>query len=159
MPRFTGRDTRVVTIKAPMDKVVELMSTPELLKDSIASLERHERIDDQTYRWIHEEVHEKGIRFRGDRTVRYTYDGDGTLSWTTLGEGNMATSGSAKFEPQGDDATRVEFHETIECEMEVNRLLAKLFGPIVERRLKHGVGLYLDSVRARLETTATSAAP
>jgi len=154
MPRFTGSDRRVVTIKAPMDKVVELMSTPELIKDSIGSLERHERIDDQTYRWIHEEVSEKGIRFRGDRTVRYVYDGAGTLSWTTVGSGSMATYGTAKFEAQGDDATRVVFDETIECEMEMNRLLAKLFGPIVERRLKHGVSHYLDSVRTRLETGA-----
>lgn len=130
---------------------MEAMSRPEEIKESIDNLEHAEPIDAQTIRFVHREVSEKGVRFRGDRTVRYECDGVDHLRWHTVSNGNMSTQGEARFYDAGDNATRVEFHETVECDMEVNRLLARVFKPIVERHIRHGVGEYLERVKTRLE--------
>ncbi len=153
MPKFTGTDSRTVTIRAPKQVVIDLMSKPDLIKHSIDNLERAEHIDERTIRYIHNEVAEKGVKFRGDRTVRYDLEGD-KLSWRTVSVGNMSTQGHATFHVEGDNATRVEFHESVECDMQVNRLLAKIFKPIVERHIRHGVGEYLDRVRTRAESAS-----
>ena len=121
-----------------------------LAKQFIDNLERAEHVDERTIRFLHNEVAEKGVKFRGDRTMRYERDGD-HLRWHTVSDGNMNCEGHARFFDEGDNGTRVEFHETVECDMKVNRLLAKVFKPIVERHIRHGVGEYLDRVRVRAE--------
>lgn len=153
MPKFTGKDSRTVTIRAPKPLVVQMMSTPAEIEHCIDNLERAEHIDERTVRFIHNEVSEKGVKFRGDRTVRYELEGD-ELRWQTISNGNMNTNGRAVFHAEGDNATRVEFHETVECDMQVNRLLAKVFKPIVERHIRHGVSEYLDRVATRVQDAA-----
>lgn len=153
MPKFTGSDSRTVTIRAPKQLVMQVMSTPTEIEHCIDNLERAEHIDDHTVRFIHKEVAEKGVKFRGDRTVRYDLDGD-ELRWQTVSNGNMLSTGRAVFHADGDNATRVEFHETVECDMQVNRLLAKVFKPIVERHIRHGVAEYLDRVTTRVQDAA-----
>jgi len=153
MPKFTGTDSRTVTIRAPKHVVIEMMSSPAEIKLSIDNLEHVEHVDDNTVRFIHNEVAEKGVKFRGDRTMRYEKDGD-RLRWHTVSNGNMNCHGHARFTDAGDNETRVEFHETVECDMKVNRLLAKVFKPIVERHIRHGVGEYLDRVRDRAEAAS-----
>ncbi len=151
MPKFTGTDSRTITIRAPKQWVMELMSSPDQVKHLIDNLDRAEHVDDNTIRFVHNEVKEKGVRFRGDRTVRYESDGVDHVRWHTVSDGNMQTRGHAHFYSQGDNTTRVEFHETVECDMQVNRLLARVFKPIVERHIRHGVGEFLDRVRCRAE--------
>lgn len=151
MPRFKGSEQCTLVINAPYDRVVETMTQPEHIRKNLQDLERYERIDDQTYRWINHPMSEKGVRFRGDHTVRYHYDGQGHLRWETVGQGTLWSTGEARFFKEGEHATRVEYSQEVECEMDVSRMLAPVFRPIINRGVTKGIRAYLDAVKRGLE--------
>jgi len=152
MPTFSSSDKRVITIRAPQDQVIQALTEPDRIKEALADeLESSAKVDEHTVRWIRKPVEEKGVRFRGDYVVQYAYDGRGKVSWHTIGQGNMRSNGEALLAAAPDGGTRVEYSESIECDMEVNRILAAVLRPIVERKIKSGVGDYLAHVKARLE--------
>jgi hypothetical protein len=152
MPTFSNSDKRVVHIRASQDRVVQALTVPERIRESLADeLESSVKVDDRTVRWIRKPVEEKGVRFHADYTVRYEYDGHGKISWSTLGHSNMRSQGEARLAAGTDGTTRVEYTESIECDMEVNRILAAVLRPIVERKIKNGVGEFLEKVKAGCE--------
>lgn len=150
MPKFTGTEDKVLTIDAPLDRVVAVMAHPEVFVECMGDLETFEKVDDTTFRWILVEKNEKGVRFSGDYTVKYDYNGSDSIKWTTVSEGNMSSEGEAKFTAQGS-STRVSYREVIVCDMEVNRLLAKVIKPIVSREIAKGVSGYLERCKAKCE--------
>ncbi len=152
MATFSSSDKRVVTIHASPERVVEALITPERIKESMADeLESSATVDDHTVRWIRKPVEEKGVKFRADYVVHYDYDGRDKVSWHTVGGGNMRSNGEARLAAAPEGGTRVEYSESIECDMEVNRILAAVLRPIVEHKIKSGVGKYLANVKAGLE--------
>jgi carbon monoxide dehydrogenase subunit G len=150
MPKFTGTEDKVLTINAPLDVVVGVMAKPDVFVACLGDLDKHEKIDDTTFRWILIEKNEKGVRFSGDYTVKYDFNGADLLKWTTVSNGNMSSEGEAHFTAQGN-STKVAYRETIVCDMEVNRLLAKVIKPIVSREIAKGVSGYLDRCKALCE--------
>jgi len=155
MPTFASSDKRTVTIHATPERVVEALTVPARIEESLADqLESAVVVDEHTVRWIRKPVEEKGVRFHGDYTVRYSYDGRGTITWETIGAANMRSRGEARVADAGGGDTRLEYSESIECDMEVNRFLAAVLRPIVEHKIKAGVGQYLAKVKAKLERAA-----
>lgn len=148
MPKFEGTESRVFTVKASLEDTKAFMTDPSAFKALFQDMERSEQISDDTWRWVLQEKNEKGVKFKGDYTVKYTVDGD-TMTWKTISDGNMSSNGRATFKAAGD-GTRIDYTETIMCDMKVNRLLAKVIKPIVDREIAKGVGGYLDGCRARL---------
>jgi hypothetical protein len=63
----------------------------------------------------------------------------------------MRSRGEARLTALGDNVTSVEYSESIECDMEVNRLLAAVLRPIVEHKIKSGVSDHLARLKAKLE--------
>ena len=152
MPTFASSDRRVVTIRAPKESVVEALSKPERIRQSLAEhLEAGTVVDPQTLRLQRKPVEETGVKFRADYTVRYAYDGNSKITWSTVGPSNMRSNGEALVAANGDGSTSVDYRESIECDMEVNRILATVLRPIVEHKIKSGVGEYLETVKTALE--------
>ena len=151
MPQFKGSLDRVFTVNADIATVASTMSDPEVFSRFIEDLETIEPIEEGTWRWQLRELSEKGVRFKADYTVKYTRYGDRHLEWATISRGNMTSSGSASFTELGRN-TRVAYSETIVCDMDVNRLLAKIIKPIVDRQIARGVDGYLERVKAHLES-------
>jgi len=151
MPTFACSDKKTITIRAPHDRVAAALASPDDIVRFLGDdLETGTKVDDHTLRIVRKPVEEKGVRFHGDYTVRYTRTGD-KITWTTITKGNMRSTGDATVTALPDGTTRLEYSEAIECDMEVNRLLAVAFRPIVERKMKTGVSAYLDRVKADLE--------
>jgi hypothetical protein len=64
----------------------------------------------------------------------------------------MRSEGFTKFEKLGEDRTKVHYKETIATDLPINRLMAKVFSPIVSREIRKGVGEFLDCARQRLSS-------
>jgi carbon monoxide dehydrogenase subunit G len=155
MPTFTTRERQVVTIRAPRVRVAEALSTPERLEQLLAvEIESSTRLDAQTVRWIRKPVAVRGFQFRGEYTARYEYDGDGHVRWYTIGEGNVRSQGEARLFELGDGTTRVEYQAAIECDMDVHRVLALVLRPLIEHRIKSGLGAFVTRVKRSLELSA-----
>ena len=150
MPKFTGTQSRVFKVKASPEKAQEVMGDPEQFRPFLPDVETLEQVGDDTWRYTLYEKNEKGVRFKGEYTVQYTRE-DGELTWTTTSHGNMASEGRATFRAAGG-GTEINYTETITTDMKVNRLLAKIIKPIVDREIAKGVGGYLDRVQDHLDS-------
>jgi carbon monoxide dehydrogenase subunit G len=139
-----------MTISKGKEEVMAVMTDPDQFSAYLGDLETLEKKGEDTWRLILKELSEKGVRFKGDYTVKYTVSGD-TLTWETISQGNMSSTGRATFRARGEGATEVDYTETVECNMDVNRLLAKVIKPIVQREIARGVGSYLDRAKEGLE--------
>ena len=152
MRTFSGSDTEVVTIHASQDRVIAALTDPDQIKEALSEqLESGTTIDAHTAHWVRRSVEEVGVRFRGDYTVQYEHDGHGTIRWHTLGNGNMRTSGEAHVASIDETNTRLEYTEAIECDMDVNRFIAPVLKPIVERKIKQGIGTYVAKLKQVIE--------
>lgn len=140
---------RTFEVDAPFEEVAGFFSDPSHIQHCMPDLKQAEKIDDQAYRWLLEEVGAKNITFQGDYTVRYERDGE-EVTWETEGEGTMRCEGRASFESISDERTRVDYRETMASDLPVPRLAAKVFRPIVKREVKKGIDRYLDEAIAYL---------
>lgn len=141
---------RTFEVAAPLDEVATFLSDPSQIRHCMIDLEEAEKVDDQTWRWIREEVGAKGVTFQGDYTVRYRRDGD-TVRWESTGEGTMRTEGRAKLEELDGDRTRVDYREKLASDLPVPKLSRRIFQPIVAREIKKGVVEFTDEVVDYLE--------
>ena len=60
MAKFKGTRDKTFTVNAPVERVARLMSDPEEFKEVMNSLERFEKVAEDTYLWVLEEKREKG---------------------------------------------------------------------------------------------------
>ncbi len=142
-----GSHQRKFEVEASVDEVADFMSDPSRLRHCLVDLERHEKIDDQTYRWILAEVGAKGVSFQADYTVRYERKGDKAV-WKSEGEGTTRTEGKALFTEVGPERTKVDYEETLANDLPVPKLSKRIFRPIVKREVKKAVDQFLDNVIA-----------
>lgn len=150
MAWIDGTERRTYDIRAPIERVYAFLTRPALLVAAFADLERHELLDERTARWQLKEKKDKGIKFRPDYTVRYGGNGTDRVEWGPV-TGNMRSTGRAVLRAKGPELTEVDYEETIESDLPIPGLMAKVFKPIVAREIRKGVQGFLDRVKLRLE--------
>jgi carbon monoxide dehydrogenase subunit G len=146
-----GKEDRSFIVDAPYDDVVEFFCEPANFRAAFSQMEQSEEIEEGVWHWTLQEKSEKGVRFQGIYTVEYQRDGD-SIEWATR-EGNMKSSGSTRFDDL-DGTTRVHYEETLEVDLPIPRLMAKVFKPIVSREVSGGIGDFLDEAKSILEERA-----
>ncbi len=149
MTWIEGSHQRNFEVSVPLDEVADFMSDPERLRHCLVDLERYEKVDDQTYRWVLGEVGAKNITFQADYTVRYERKGQEVV-WKSEGEGTTRTEGRALLSEAGPEKTKVDYEETLANDLPVPKLARRVFRPIVKREVKKAVDQFLDNVIAYL---------
>ena len=147
MTWIEGEHQRTFEVEASLDEVAEFLSDPSQVRHCMVDLEDAKRIDDDTWRWIREEVGAKGVTFQGDYTVRYLRDGD-VVTWESVGEGTIRTEGRAELASVNEETTRVDYREKLASDLPIPRLAKKVFRPIVAREIRNGVDEFVDEVIA-----------
>lgn len=140
---------RRLEVNVPKEEVAQFLADPSRLIHCMVDLERGEEVDEQTWRWIREEIGARNITFQGDYTVRYEREGD-TVRWESIGEGNMRTKGVAHVRELGPERSEVDYEETIASDLPIPKLAAKVFRPIVAREVKKGIDSFLEQVESYL---------
>ncbi|MFT6399030.1 MAG: putative membrane protein [Bradymonadia bacterium] len=152
MPKFSGEYRETVTVSAPIDAVKKHFADLPTIAANYGDLQGHEIHDEAEITFTLMPMSEKGVTFNGQYRARYEFKGDNRLTWRTVDTKNMWSTGTATFSEVGGDRTRIEFVQTIETDMQVNRLLAKVIKPIVSREITKGAKEYLS----RMAKTAAS---
>ncbi len=149
MPKIPATESQTFEVKAPMETVYATFADPEIVKENFVGLERAEMKGNGEVRWILEEKVDKGIRFRGDYTVRYEGNGKDRIRWHTLA-GNIDSEAEVALTeiPSG---VRVRYRETIAPDLPIPRLMAKIFRPIVAREVRKDLVKYVENVKRYLE--------
>jgi hypothetical protein len=79
--------------------------------------------------------------------VKYELISDLKFQWSTVETENLWTSGSTVFKALGDARTEITWTQHMECEMQVNRFLAKVIKGIVSREIAKGSKGFLKRMR------------
>jgi uncharacterized membrane protein len=149
MVRIAATEERMLTVEASPETVYDFFSQAEKLSQAMASVERCERLPGNRVRWVLREKVDKGIRFKADYVA--TYDGDGSrhVSWRSL-EGNMGNDGDVWIKPLAGGGTEIRYRESVEPELPITPLMARLITPLVARELRGEINGFLEKVREHL---------
>ena len=152
MAWIEGTAKQSLVIDAPVGRVVEFFAEPEQLRVCLTQLEKAEEIEPSVWKWTLREKSEKGIKFQGIYTVRYTRQDDSTVVWETVDAETMRAEGKVVCRALGNK-TEIDYEETIATDLPVPKLAAKVFRPIVAHEIRKDVGSYLELVKQHLEKT------
>ena len=151
MARFSGSYDETFTVSAPRDVVRNHFSSLDAIIANYGPIERVDKIGDDTLKFLIQEKQSRGVRYQGRYTCKYTVESDSRMSWRTLSEDNMWSTGSAEFREVAG-GTEVRYSQRMETEIGVPRLLAKFAKGIVGREISAGIAAYLGRMRAAFPT-------
>ncbi len=141
---------REVKIKAPVEKVFELLSDYERSASHVPDLEKIEKRG-EIYHWEFKPVGVKGINVKVQYDVRFSNIPQKEVSWETIpGSGNAEVKGKFELKGEGDE-TSVTLTMDVTVDAPIPRLMTKLAKPILESEIKNLVEGYLTNIRKTLE--------
>ncbi len=143
--------SKKITIKAPLDKVYELLSDYEKSAANVPDLKKIEKKSDDTYRWEFEPVGVKGISIQVKYDVKFSTTPKEEIAWETIpGSGNAEVKGKFTLKEK-NDSTDVTLSMDVTVEAPIPRLMTKLAKPILEKEIKELVEGYLANIKKTLE--------
>lgn len=151
MAWFSGSHEETFTVDVPFEEAKRHFADLDNIVACYAELERSEKLDDKTLRLQLEPKSALGATFVGKYDCRYEFKEDNRLSWETVNpDATIKATGWAEFSPVGEGKTKVTYHESMDCDIPINRLLAKALKPIVERDIANGVKGYIKRMRGSI---------
>lgn len=146
-----GTETRTFVVNRPLEAVRQFFLNPSEFRAAFTQLENSEEVGANQWRWILISKTELGVTFQGDYTVSYHPDFAKSESEWSTNKGNMRSSGSVRCTRINDSQTEVRYTETLEVDLPIPGLAARMFQPIVSREIRSGVGEFLDGAVKILE--------
>lgn len=107
-----------------------------------------EKLDATRLRIKLKEMAHGPVKFAGDYTLRFEVAGS-AVRWTSEAGGNITVRGEATFS-DAPGGCRMQFRESVEMDMEVNRLLAGVVRPIAETMMARGMRGFVERMAASL---------
>lgn len=150
MPKIPATEKQTFEVDVPIAEVYDAFVNTEVVKQNFVGLEDCELREDGEARWIVKEKADKGIRFKGDYTVKYEGNGKDHVTWRTTA-GNVDTNAEVRL-TETSSGVRVEYEETVAPDLPIPRLMAKVFKPIVAKEVRKDLKAYIDNVRRYLST-------
>jgi uncharacterized membrane protein len=148
MARIAASEERILTVPASPETVYAFFSRPEEIRTVMASVERCERLPDNTVHWVLEEKVDKGIRFQANYVVAYDGDGIEHVRWRSAG-GNMRNDGDVRIRPLASGGTEIHYRESVEPDLPITPLMARLIAPLVARELRSEINGFLEKLVVR----------
>ena len=112
-------------------------------------LDNAEKLDAQALQFTLEEQNHGFTTFQGRYTCRYVIDGS-RLTWSSEGEGNIKAEGTATFTSTPSGAS-IDYRASLELEMGVNAMVAKMITPIVAAAIQKEMKAYVERMIAAAE--------
>lgn len=150
MARFKGETEETIVVNAPLEEAKAHFRDLQMIAKHNKEMESCTEVDDETLHFVLVPQEHKAVTFRGDYVCRYTLSGD-TLTWRSIESNNIWVSGKAEFFDAGGNKTRIRYYQSLELEMDVNRLLAKVIAPLAKKGMRKGVKTYLNDMKEALE--------
>jgi uncharacterized membrane protein len=149
MTKVAAVEQRTLRVAASPERVYAFFSQPEQIAKAMDGVERFEFLPQGGVRWVLAEKVDKGIRFQADYVVAYERDGAGRVRWRSLA-GNMDNAGDVSIEPAADGGSMIHYWESVEPDLPISALMARLIQPLVARELRNDIGRFLDRVQEHL---------
>lgn len=148
MAELSGSFRARFTLRVPLEQAVAAFADPDTHVACFDGLERHERRDAQTVRFVLPQQSYGVTTFKGDYTCRYQRDGH-TVRWDTV-QGNIHARGTARFSETAE-GTILDYEQQIGLDLDVGRLLQKTIQPIVSRSIEREARAFVERMVRKVE--------
>ena len=143
MAKIAVTEERVFQVAADLERAYAFFSQPKLFQAAMEGvLSCHELGNGQVH-WLLVEQIDQGVRFQPNYVVSFTCDGMQNVQWTFVG-GNMRNEGEVRISPRVGGGSDIQYRETVEPDLPITPLLAKLVKPLVTRELRGGLLRFIE---------------
>ncbi len=146
MARFTGSYQETFVLDVPIETARAHFSSLDAIVANYGPILTVDRIGDDTLKFVLQEKNDKGVRYQGRYTCKYTLESDTRFTWRTLSDDNMWSTGSIDFRDLGG-RTELRYQQTMDTEIKVPRLFAAVAKGIVSREIAEGIRAYLGRMK------------
>jgi len=153
MPRFKGSYEETFTVDGPVDQVKSHFGDLDTIARNYGPLSSFSKVDEHTLHLVLTPQSDKGVTFHGEQKCRYEFLQPDVLTWKTVETKNLWSEGTAEFRAMTPERTTVVYKQRMECEMQVNTILARVIRPIVSHRIASGVRDYVKRMRDDFKAT------
>ena len=143
MTRIEATEERALYVPISPQKAYEFFSQPEQLSQAMEGVQQCEVLEGGMVHWVLEEKREQGIRFQPDYVMVLNGDGVRHVTWRTV-QGNMGDTGDVWVDPLPDGGSRIRYLQTVEPDLPITPLMARLLKPLVARELRNDVLRFLE---------------
>ncbi len=146
MTRIAATEEQTFDLETSAEQAFAFFSQPQEFSKALAGLEYCQMNGSGQVRFVFAEKRDSGIVFQPDYTVQFEPATDQSVRWRSL-EGNMGNQGEVLIAAKPQGGCRVTYRETVEPDLPITSLMAKLIKPIVVRELRRDVSAFLQRAR------------
>lgn len=149
MAIFRGEHEETFTVNVPLDEAKAHFANLDNIAKNYDGIETFEKPDDATLHIHLAPQSAMGSTFKGEHVCRYTVS-EREVTWKSDPGSSMSSRGHATFHALDEHRTSITYRDEIECDIDINRFLAKALRPIVSHNIEKGVKTYLEKMRKGL---------
>ena len=149
MAKIATTEERVLCVTTSPQKAYAFFSQAEQLRQAIEGVERCELLADGRILWVLAEKRDQGIRFQPNYVMELEGDGVRYVSWRTV-EGNLRDDGETWIDPLDEGGCRIRYRQTVEPDLPITPLMARLIKPLIARELRNDVSRFLERAQRLL---------
>ena len=143
MAIFHGDFHETFTTSASPSNARDTFGNLDAIITNYGDLERGEKLDDNTVKFLLKEQNHGISKFQGAYTCRYTFPDEQTLIWETIGtDGNIQAEGKATFHAEAE-GTKIDYHGKLAIEMQLNKKMAGMLKFVVGQMIAHEMRAYV----------------
>ncbi len=157
MAKFPTEVESTITVNAPTEAVYAYLWDVVGSSSCIPGLASCQRVGDETYRFVFQEVSTAGVGMSVQYTARYQGDGRASIRFksTAAAADNTEIDGELRLRESGA-GTAVTLHQLIAPDTPVPTLLQRLVKSFAERAARDAVEGYLANLKQALESGAAA---
>lgn len=149
MAKIAATEEQVLYVTTSPQKAYAFFSQPEQLCQAMDGVERIEVLAGGGVHWVLEEKRGQGICFQPDYVMELAGDGARHVTWRTVA-GNMGDDGEVWIDPLPEGGSQIRYRQTVEPDLPITPLLARLIKPLVARELRNDVLRFLERAQRLL---------
>jgi uncharacterized membrane protein len=151
MAKISATEQRVLQVTTSPQKVYAFFSQPEQLCQAMDGVESFETLEGGKVHWVLEEKRDQGICFQPDYVMELNGDGTSHVTWRTVA-GNMGDDGEVWIDPLPEGGSQIRYLQTVEPDLPITPLMARLLKPLVARELRKDVLRFLEQAERILSS-------
>jgi uncharacterized membrane protein len=149
MTRIAATEERVLNVPTSPEKAYAFFSQAQQLSQAMDGVQCCEVLEGGIVRWVLEEKRAQGIHFQADYVMVLSGDGVRHVTWRAV-EGNMGDDGEVWVDALPDGGSRIRYIQTVEPDLPITPLMARLIKPLVARELRNDVLRFLERAQQLL---------
>lgn len=143
MAKIAATEQRVLKVTTSPQQVYAFFSQPEQLSQAMDGVQSFEALEGNKIHWVLEEKRDQGICFQPNYVMELAGNGTSHVTWRTVA-GNMGDDGEVWIEALPEGGSEIRYSQTVEPDLPITQLMARLLKPLVARELKKDVLRFLE---------------